>query len=200
MTSGMPGMKRELALLLALATLWGGSYTFIKIGVQTTPPVTLIAARTLIAGAILLGIIWWRGLRLPIDFVVWRQFLFQACLNSVIPFNLIAWAERTIDAGLATILNSTSPIFAFLLTALVVRHESVSARKLFGVVAGIAGTGLVVGAQALSGARAMGAGCRGGGDDLLRRRRYFWPGVQRPRPHVAGGRLACLRRGSSHAV
>jgi drug/metabolite transporter (DMT)-like permease len=83
-------MKRELALLLALATLWGGSYTFIKIGVQTTPPVTLIAARTLIAGAILLGIIWWRGLRLPIDFVVWRQFLFQACLNSVIPFNLIA--------------------------------------------------------------------------------------------------------------
>lgn len=73
-------------------------------------------------------------------------FQFQACLNSVIPFNLIAWAERTIDAGLATILNSTSPIFAFLLTALVVRHESVVRG-----VAGIAGTGLIVGVQALSG-------------------------------------------------
>jgi len=36
----------ELGLLLALATLWGASYTFIKVGVETIPPVTLIAART----------------------------------------------------------------------------------------------------------------------------------------------------------
>ena len=33
----------------------------------------------------------------------------------MVPFTLIAWAEQTTDAGLATILNSTSPIFAFLL-------------------------------------------------------------------------------------
>ena len=151
MTPETPNLKRELALLLALATLWGGSYTFIKIGVETIPPVTMIAARTLIAGAILIAILHWRGLRLPADAAVWRRFLFQACLNSVIPFSLIAWAERTIDAGLATILNSTSPIFTFLLTALVVRHETVSARKLVGIVAGIAGTGLIVGVQALSG-------------------------------------------------
>ena len=39
----------ELLLLALLATLWGASYTFIKIGVATIPPVTLIAARTLIA-------------------------------------------------------------------------------------------------------------------------------------------------------
>lgn len=35
----------ELVLLVALATLWGGSYTFIKLGVATIPPITLIAAR-----------------------------------------------------------------------------------------------------------------------------------------------------------
>ena len=40
----------ELLLLLLLATLWGGSYTFIKLGVATIPPVTLIAGRTAIAG------------------------------------------------------------------------------------------------------------------------------------------------------
>ena len=44
-----PHPARELALLLALATLWGASYSFIRIGVATIPPVTLIAARTLIA-------------------------------------------------------------------------------------------------------------------------------------------------------
>ncbi|MFZ2093562.1 MAG: EamA family transporter [Pseudolabrys sp.] len=141
----------ELALLLALATLWGASYTFIKVGVETIPPVTLIAARTLIAGGLLLVVIRSRGLRLPKDVATWRRFLFQACLNSVIPFTLIAWAERTVDAGLATILNSTSPIFAFLLTAVMTRHEMVTARKLFGVFAGIAGTCLIIGVQALDG-------------------------------------------------
>lgn len=145
------GMTKELALLLALSTLWGASYTFIKLGVETIPPITLIAARTLIAGTILVAIIRWRGLRLPEDFATWRRFLVQACLNSVVPFTLIAWAEQTTDAGLATILNSTSPIFAFLLTAFVTRHEAVSGRKLFGVTAGLAGICLTVGVEALGG-------------------------------------------------
>jgi drug/metabolite transporter (DMT)-like permease len=150
-TSSKPNLKLELALLLALATVWGASYTFIKIGVATIPPVTLIAARTLIAGCILLAIIRWRGLSLPRDPAVWRRFLIQACLNSVIPFTLIAWAEQTVDAGLATILNSTSPIFAFLLTVAMTRHEPVSARKLFGVAAGVCGICLIIGVQALDG-------------------------------------------------
>jgi drug/metabolite transporter (DMT)-like permease len=146
-----PAIAIELALLLLLATLWGGSYTFIKLGVATIPPVTLIAARTLIAGLLLLVVMHGRGLRLPKDAAIWRRFLFQACLNSVIPWTLIAWAERSLDAGLATILNSTSPIFAFFLTLAVTRHEAISARKLFGVAAGMAGICLIVGVQALAG-------------------------------------------------
>ena len=141
----------ELALLLVLATLWGASYTFLKLGVATIPPVTLIAARTLIAGAVLVAVIRSRGLALPRDGATWRRFLFQAGLNSVIPFTLIAAAERTVDAGLATILNSTSPIFTFLLTVAITRHEAVTARKLFGVAAGIAGTCLIIGVEALGG-------------------------------------------------
>ncbi len=151
MTAQKTDIRMEIALLLALATLWGASYTFIKIGVETIPPVTLIAARTLMAGAILLGVIRSRGLALPRDLAIWRRFVFQACLNSVIPFTLIAWAERTVDAGLAAILNSTTPIFAFLLTVLITRHEAVTARKLFGVVAGITGTCLVIGIEAFHG-------------------------------------------------
>lgn len=144
-------MTTELALLGLLAVLWGASYTFIKIGVETIPPVTFIAGRTLIAGGILLGLIRWRGLVMPREVVMWRRFMFQACLNSVIPFTLIAAAERSIDAGLATILNATSPIFTFLLTALITRHEPVTLRKLVGVGAGIAGICLIVGTEALGG-------------------------------------------------
>jgi drug/metabolite transporter (DMT)-like permease len=151
MTSENKNLTTDLALLLVLSTLWGASYTFIKLGVETIPPITLIAARTLIAGSLLLAIVWARGLSLPQDRKSWGRFLFQACLNSVIPFTLIAWAEQTTDAGLATILNSTSPIFTFLLTALVTRHEVVTGRKLFGVSAGLVGVGLIVGFEALGG-------------------------------------------------
>lgn len=141
----------ELLLLLALATLWGASYTFIKIGIETIPPVTLIAARTLIAGALLLAVLRWRGLSLPRDAATWRRFLFQACLNSVVPFTLIAWAEQTIDAGIASILNATTPIFAFLMTALITRHEAITARKLVGIVAGMTGISLIIGMEAFGG-------------------------------------------------
>ncbi|MGF1627603.1 MAG: DMT family transporter [Alphaproteobacteria bacterium] len=149
--AGKTTMAAELALLLALSTLWGASYSFIKIGVETIPPVSLIAARTLIAGTILVAIIRWRGLRLPRDRQTWARFMVQACLNSVVPFTLIAWAQQTTDAGLATILNSTSPIFVFLLTVLITRHEAVTGRKLFGVSIGLAGICLIVGVQALGG-------------------------------------------------
>jgi len=141
----------ELALLGVLATLWGASYSFIRVGVATIPPVTLIAARTLIAGALLLGVLHLRGSALPSQPGLWRMFLTQALLNSVVPFTLIAWAEQTVDAGLATILNSTSPIFAFLITAVVTRHEAARPRKLFGVVAGLSGVALIVGVDALHG-------------------------------------------------
>jgi drug/metabolite transporter (DMT)-like permease len=146
-----PGLTTELALLLLLATSWGASYTFIKLGVATVPPISLIAARTLMAGILLLAIMRGRGIRMPRDAATWRRFLFQACLNSVIPWTLIAWGERSLDAGLATILNSTAPIFTFVLTFAITRHEPVSGRKLFGVLAGLAGICLVVGVQALGG-------------------------------------------------
>ncbi len=146
-----PNVAVEFALLLLLATLWGASYTFIKLGVATIPPVTLIAARTSTAGLLLLAIMRARGLRPPGDIATWWRFLFQACLNSVVPWTLIAWGERSLEAGLATILNSTSPIFAFFLTLAITRHETLTFRKLFGVLAGMAGICLIVGVQALDG-------------------------------------------------
>lgn len=141
----------ELALLLALATLWGGSYSFIKIGVETIPPLTLIAARTLIAGLILLAVIRWRGLRMPWDLANWRRFLTQACLNSVVPFTLIAWAEKSVDAGLASILNGTTPVFVFLISLALAPTKRPDWRKGLGVAAGLAGISLIVGVDAFTG-------------------------------------------------
>jgi drug/metabolite transporter (DMT)-like permease len=120
------------------------------LGIATIPPITLIAGRTAIAGLLLLLIMHWRGVRLPRNAATWRRFTFQACLNSVLPWTMIAWSERSVDAGLATILNSTSPIFTFFLTLAIAHQEFPSPRKLFGVMVGMGGICLIVGVQALS--------------------------------------------------
>lgn len=142
---------RELALLLLLATLWGASYSFIKLGVETIPPLTFMAGRTLIAGLVLLGVLALRRVRLPADRASWRGFAIQACLNSVLPFTLIAWAETRLDAGLAVILNSTTPIFAFLLALVFRPGARVDPLRLAGVVVGLGGVCLIVGIDALHG-------------------------------------------------
>jgi len=111
----------------------------------------LIAARTLIASALLGAVMAARRIPLPRDPVTWRNFLVQALLNSVVPFTLIAWGQQVVEAGLATILNSTAPIFTFLITWAFTAHEPVTMRKLAGVIAGLAGVALIVGMQALGG-------------------------------------------------
>lgn len=144
------GRIAEHALLALLATLWGASYALIRVGVETIPPVTLIAARTALAAAVLLGVLRRRGIALPAGREVWQGFAFQACLNSVVPFTLIAWAEQSVDAGIATILNACSPIFACIIAAAMPRGERLAGRKLLGVATGMMGIVLIVGVQALS--------------------------------------------------
>src|SRR4051812_38934602 len=132
------GITSELGLLLLLATAWGASYSFLKVAVATIPPITLIAGRTLIAGLLLVAIMQWRGVKLPLDAANWRRFLFQAFLNSVIPWVMVAWGPQSLDAGVAPILNPPAPIFPFFLPFAVPRHEAVTSRKLIGVIAGMA--------------------------------------------------------------
>ena len=141
----------NLGLLALLATLWGASYSFIKVGIETIPPITLIAGRTAIAGMVLLAVMRGMGVSMARDRASWRSFMVQACLNSVLPFTAIAWAEQTVDAALATILNSTSPIFIFLFALILHLAGERTWRKFLGVAFGFAGILLVIGADALEG-------------------------------------------------
>jgi drug/metabolite transporter (DMT)-like permease len=144
---------KSFALVFLLACLWGASYPLLKVAVETIPPLTVVALRASLGGLILLAAMGrsWRGLR-DVARDSPRSLVIQSLFMCVIPWILIAWAVRSLDAGLAAILNSLSPIFIFLITALVTRHEPVSARKGLGVALGIAGVVTIVGIDALSGA------------------------------------------------
>jgi len=141
----------ETALLGLLALLWGSSYLFTRIAVAEIPPLTLIAARVAIASGFLLAVMAWHGQRLPHDARTWRRLLLQALFNSIGAWTILAWGQQHIDSGLASVLNSTSPIFVFFLTMVLTRHEAVSGLKLFGTALGLVGVVLTVGVDVLGG-------------------------------------------------
>jgi len=146
-----PNLWIEGAYLALLALLWGSSYLFIKIAVAEIPPITLIAMRVSIACAFLLIVVYLRGDPLPRDPRTWKMLLLQAMFNSIVAWTILAWGQQYVDSGLASVLNSTAPIFVFFITLLITRHETVSPLKLGGAMLGLIGVVLVVGAEALGG-------------------------------------------------
>jgi drug/metabolite transporter (DMT)-like permease len=141
----------ELALLALLALFWGSSYLFIKIAVETIPPVTLIAVRVAGATIFLLVILALEGIHMPKDGRTWRLLFLQAVFNSIGAWTVLAWGQKYVDSGLASVLNSTSPIFVFFITVFLTRHESISILKLLGACLGIVGVTLIVGVNVVNG-------------------------------------------------
>lgn len=146
-----PNLLIEGAFLCLLALLWGSSYLFIKIALTDIPPITLIAIRVSIASVVLLTVVYLRGDRLPRDPHTWKRLLILAFCNSIGAWTILAWGQQYVDSGLASVLNSTAPIFVFFITLLITRHETVSPLKLCGALLGVVGVALIVGGEALNG-------------------------------------------------
>jgi drug/metabolite transporter (DMT)-like permease len=142
---------RDYALLLALACCWSSTYPLTKIGLGSIPPVTFISARSLIAALFLLAVLRVRGVRIPTDAEAWKLFAFQQTINSTIPFLMITWAQQYVAAAPTVVLASTTPIFAFLITWGITRHEPATLLKLAGAILGLAGTAAIIGLDSLGG-------------------------------------------------
>ena len=153
LTAGQPARRgwRDYALLLALACCWSSTYPLTKIGLGSIPPFTFISARSLIAATFLLIILRARGMRIPTAAKAWKLFAFQQTINSTIPFLMITWAQQYVAAAPTVVLASTTPIFAFVITWGITRHEPATLLKLAGAVLGLAGTAVIIGLDALGG-------------------------------------------------
>jgi drug/metabolite transporter (DMT)-like permease len=151
-------MSRSYGVLLTLlAALWGSSYLFLRVGVRDFEPTVLIALRMLIAGLLLFAFLLARQGRSALAEVrlAWRQALVIGLINGAIPFTLIAWGEKHIDSGVAAIANSTVPIFVALLAIRFQPSERSSGLKLFGILLGLAGVGVLAGVHPEGGAWAV---------------------------------------------
>jgi len=178
-------------LLATLSILWGGSFFFAKIVVAELPPLTVAFARVMLAAVILCVIARMRGVALPSCLPAWRPFFVMGLLNNALPFSLIFWGQTLIPSGLAAILNATTPFFTVLVAHVATIDERLSAPRLFGVAAGLAGVAVMIGPDL----REFGANAWGQLACLLAALCYAFAGVYgrrfrgEPALRVASGQL-----------
>lgn len=142
---------REWLLLVSLAILWGGSFFFIEIAVRDLPVFTVVTARVGLAVIFLIIFVYMQGQRMPCSLSTWRAFLVLGALRATLPISLIVWAETQIDSGLASILNSTSPIFTMIVAHFLTADEKLTLNRVLGVVIATGGVVVLIGADALHG-------------------------------------------------
>lgn len=137
--------SRDWSMLLLLGAIWGGSFFFASIAVTEIQPLVLVLFRVAIASAALW--IYVVARRIPLTPALPFAFTFfgLALLNNIVPFTLMFTGQTAIGAGLASVLNATTPFWTMLLANALLTDEKLTTGRTVGVLLGVAGTAVMVG-------------------------------------------------------
>jgi len=143
---------------MALGAIWGASFLFIEIGLRDMGPLVVAWARVALAALVLVPVAAYRGeLRIPGASV--GLIVLLSAIQVGGPFAILARGQEEITSSLAGILVASTPLFTALLAVKLDPAERSRGVRLWGVIAGLAGVGLLLGVD-LSGttAEAVGGG------------------------------------------
>lgn len=146
-----PMSTHDWTLLLVLGAIWGGSFFFARVAVQEIPPLVLVLFRVGIAALALQIYLFATGQSFKPALERIGPFFALALLNNVIPFSLIFAGQTQMGAGLASVLNATTPIWTLIVASLMTNDEKLTWNKSAGIVLGIAGTAVMIGPELVEG-------------------------------------------------
>ena len=127
-----------------VALIWGSSFLLIKMAVDDLGALPLVSIR--LGGAAILFSIYllWTRRKLPANRTQIAALIFIGIFNTAVPFFLITWGETRIDSGLATVLNSTVPLFGLIIAHFMLFDEHLSPLKIMGLLVGFVGVIIVM--------------------------------------------------------
>jgi drug/metabolite transporter (DMT)-like permease len=102
-------------------------------------PLALVSLRLIVGALVISAIAFVRKQQMHLPSGALLLLVVLAAINTTVPFMLISWGEVNVPSGLASVLNSTVPIFTVLIAGAVLRDEPITIPKLGGVVIGFAG-------------------------------------------------------------
>jgi len=136
-----------IAAMVYCGAAFGGSFLFMRVAAPDLPALVVAFGRVAIASlllAIVGGPAVLRGLRRD-----WRGFMVLGVFMTAGPFLLFAFAERSITAGLGSIINATTPLWTVIVVSVWLRQR-LTLKRIAAIVVGFAGVGVIVGVDALA--------------------------------------------------
>lgn len=160
MSETNPLRLTEIALMLLLGAIWGGSFLFMRMAVPDFGAIPLIQVRVGVAAVFLATIVLFQGNLRQLAEQPFKMMI-VGLLNSAIPYTLFAFGTKTLTAGFASILNAMSPFFGAIL-AVLIYHEKMSAMKWLGMLMGFGGVLVLVIGDGAAADFSLGSNLRGG--------------------------------------
>jgi len=128
---------RDLVELLFLSLLWGAAYLFMRSAVPAFGPAPLVALRLGLAAFMLLPLLLWRGGLPSMRAHPWALLVLGIPFTAL-PFLMLAYASQHLTAGLVSVLNATSPLFAALVAHQFAK-ENLGRWRVLGLIIGLLG-------------------------------------------------------------
>ena len=146
---------RSILMGMAFVIMWSSAFTSARMIVADAPPLTALALRFLLSGLIGVGLARLMGQSWHLSRSQWRATaVFGLCQNALyLGLNFIAM--QNVEASLAAIIASTMPLLVAL-AGLVVFGERIQPLGFAGLIAGIIGVSLIMGARFQGGVDGLG--------------------------------------------
>lgn len=135
--------------LLTLAALWGGSFLFMRLLAPLVGALATADLRMLAGGAFLAVTFLFSGFRAGLR-THGKAFLLIGLVNSAFPFLLYSLAALVLPASVESVLNALTPSFAAI-AGVWFLGETLTLRKIGGLVLGFVGVLVIVGGINLGG-------------------------------------------------
>lgn len=145
--------RRGWVLFALMGVLWGIPYLMIKVAVEGVSVPVLVFARTAVGAAILLPLAL-RGGRIAELRKHWKPLLAFAAIEIIVPWWLLADAERHITSSLTGLLIAASPIVGVLVARMTGGGERLGPVRWIGLGVGLAGV-VVLAAPGLAGGQPL---------------------------------------------
>jgi drug/metabolite transporter (DMT)-like permease len=146
----MPPLAVSLGYVLLIA-LWGSTWAAIKVGVEAVPPFVFAFERAVAVSIVLVALSIVMRHPFPRDRRVILSAIVVGIFNTGSSWAIIFWSEQYVPSGLVSVFGASTPIWTALLAHFLVHGDRLSAMKVAGLLLGLAGIGVLVGAPDTSG-------------------------------------------------
>ena len=129
----------DYIFLVVLALIWASAFFNIKIATYSYGPVTIAFLRILLGAIPVVGLCFFKKIKIEAFSRDWYWFAAIGIINLVIPFFLIAYGVQKVQSNLAAILMASTPLSATVLAHFFTNNEKINFIKVLGVMIGFSG-------------------------------------------------------------